>query len=57
MRELPVGHASPAMRNGRCRMHGGKAGRKPTHGHYARAAIEQRQWARLILRMLRALID
>ena len=24
----------PAMRNGRCRMHGGKAGRRPTHGRY-----------------------
>jgi len=27
---------SPAMKNGRCRMHGGKAGRKPTHGRYTK---------------------
>jgi hypothetical protein len=26
------------MKNGRCRMHGGKAGRKPTHGRYTKAA-------------------
>ena len=30
------------MANGRCRMHGGKAGRKPTHGRYTKAAIEER---------------
>ena len=46
---------SPAMANGRCRMHGGKAGRKATHGHYTKAAIAERQRAHTILRMLRAL--
>ncbi len=45
-----------AMANGRCRMHGGKAGRKPTHGRYTRAAIEQRQEVRELLRVLRGLL-
>ena len=47
---------SPAMKNGRCRMHGGKAGRKPTHGRYTKAAIEQRQNVRELLRTLRELM-
>lgn len=34
---------SPAMQNGRCRMHGGKAGRKPIHGHYSKQTLEQRR--------------
>lgn len=42
-----------AMKNGRCRMHGGKAGRKPTHGRYSKAAIEQRREVRELLRALR----
>jgi hypothetical protein len=45
------------MRNGRCRMHGGKAGRKPTHGRYTRAAIERRREVRAIIRIVRELID
>lgn len=45
-----------AMLNGRCRMHGGKAGRKPTHGRYSKAAIEQRREVRKLLRELRMLI-
>jgi hypothetical protein len=36
-------------------MHGGKAGRKPTHGRYTKAAIAERQRARVILWMLRQL--
>ncbi len=44
------------MKNGRCRMHGGKAGRKPTHGRYTKRAIEQRSKARAILRTLRAML-
>ena len=47
---------SPAMPNGRCRMHGGKAGRKPTHGRYTKAAIESRRDARAILRALRDML-
>lgn len=47
----------PAMRNGRCKMHGGKAGRKPTHGRYTTAAVMERRRVRLLLRMLRELID
>jgi hypothetical protein len=48
---------APAMRNGRCRMHGGKAGRPPTHGRYTEAAIAARREVRAMLRMLRELID
>lgn len=47
----------PAMKNGRCRMHGGKAGRKPTHGRYTKEAIERGQEVRAILRAVRGLID
>jgi len=44
------------MPNGRCRMHGGKAGRKPIHGRYTKAAIERRQEVRELLRVLRELL-
>lgn len=48
---------APAMKNGRCRMHGGKAtGRPITHGRYTKAAIEGRKGARLILQVLKALL-
>jgi hypothetical protein len=47
----------PAMKNGRCRMHGGKAGRKPVHGRYSQAAVAERQRVRAILRALRDLLD
>ena len=47
----------PAMKNGRCRMHGGKAGRKPTHGRYTKEAVEQRRFVREILLAIRALIN
>jgi hypothetical protein len=45
------------MKNGRCRMHGGKAGRKPTHGRYTKAAVAERREFRAMLRMLRESID
>ncbi len=48
---------SPAMKNGRCRMHGGKAGRKPIHGRYTKEAIAERQKSRNLLRLLRELLD
>lgn len=38
-------------------MHGGKAGRKPTHGGYTRAAVADRKQVRAILRALRDLLD
>jgi len=38
-------------------MHGGKAGRKPTHGRYTKAAIESRQELRVMLRLLRETIN
>ncbi len=47
---------SPAMKNGRCRMHGGKAGRKPTHGRYTREAVARQRQAKALLRALRELI-
>jgi hypothetical protein len=45
------------MSNGRCRMHGGKAGHKPTHGRYTKAAIAQRRHVRQLMCLLRQLID
>jgi len=48
---------SPAMKNGRCRMHGGKAGRKPIHGRNGKAAIEERKKWRELLRAMRKTID
>jgi hypothetical protein len=37
-------------------MHGGKAGRTPTHGRYTKAAIaEKRKW-RALLRAMRGLM-
>lgn len=50
---------APAMKNGRCYMHGGKSGRKPTHGMYTKEALaarKERQQARERLRVLRKLI-
>jgi hypothetical protein len=44
------------MKNGRCRMHGGKAGRRPIHGRYTKAAIESRREVRAILRALSRLL-
>jgi hypothetical protein len=42
-------------------MHGAKAGRKPTHGRYTKAAIERRgemrEEVRAIIRSVRELID
>jgi hypothetical protein len=40
-----------------CRMHGGRAGRPPTHGRYTQAAIADRREFREALRQLRELID
>jgi hypothetical protein len=44
------------MANGRCRMHGGKGGRKPTHGRYTKAATENRRAVTAILRSMRGLL-
>ena len=40
----------------RCRMHGARAGRKPTHGRYTKAAIAERRELRDLLRLLREMI-
>jgi hypothetical protein len=45
-----------SMPNGRCRMHGGNAGRKPTHGRYTKAAKAERREVRVLLRAIRELI-
>jgi hypothetical protein len=45
------------MANGRCRMHGGRAGRKPVHGRYTKEAIQERREVRGLLRELKRLID
>lgn len=49
---------SPAMPNGRCRMHGGKSTGAPKgnrnawkHGHYSTEAIETRRRLRELIRM------
>ncbi|MBM3273101.1 hypothetical protein FJY94_07665 [Candidatus Kaiserbacteria bacterium] len=44
------------MENGRCRMHGGKAGRKPTHGRYTKAAVQERKEVREMLMVLKDLL-
>jgi len=48
---------SPAMKNGRCRMHGGKAGRKPTHGRYTKESIKQRQEVSKLLKAMRHMLN
>jgi hypothetical protein len=37
-------------------MHGGKSGRKPTHGRYARKALERQREVRELIRMLSELV-
>jgi hypothetical protein len=51
---------SPAMKNGRCRMHGGPSPRAPKgnknafkHGRYTNEAIRERQTLRALLKALR----
>ena len=45
------------MANGRCRMHGGKAGRPPVHGRYAKATMAQRAKWLAAERELREMIE
>ena len=37
-------------------MHGGKAGRKPTHGRYTKAAIAERRQVRSLIQTIRRLM-
>ena len=47
-----------AMKNGRCRMHGGKStGRPVIHGNYTKSAIAQRKEGLALNRLLRLLIN
>jgi hypothetical protein len=39
----------PAMANGRCRMHGGRGGRPPTHGRYTQASLQERRDTRIMI--------
>ncbi len=55
---------SPAMLNGRCRMHGGKSPGAPLgnrhafkHGFYSAEAIAERQEIRLMLKEMRQSVD
>ncbi|MDG4649466.1 HGGxSTG domain-containing protein [Roseibacterium sp. SDUM158017] len=55
---------SPAMRNGRCRMHGGKSPGAPRgnsnalkHGRYTSAAISTRQELSSLIRSMKELIE
>ena len=55
---------SPAMTNGRCRMHGGKSPGAPKgnsnafkHGRYTAAAIARRRKSAVLVRSMRSLID
>ena len=55
---------SPAMTNGRCRMHGGKSTGPPRgtqnalkHGFYAREAIAERERIRRFLRDAKSLLN
>lgn len=44
---------NPAMKNGRCYIHGGKStGPKPKHGQASKAAKEKREQARLVIRSI-----
>ena len=54
---------SPAMPNGRCRLHGGKSTGAPKenrnalkHGYFTAQAIEERRRARKLLREAKALL-
>lgn len=49
--------AAPAMKNGRCRMHSGKAtGRPITSGRYTKEADRKRREVRELLKTLRGMI-
>ena len=55
---------SPAMANGRCRMHGGKSPGAPIgndharkHGHYTADAIAERRELATLIRSMRGLIE
>jgi hypothetical protein len=44
---------NPAMKNGRCKIHGGRStGPKSKHGQFSKAAKEKRQAIRLVIKAL-----
>lgn len=47
---------SSAMKHGRCRMHGGKAGRKLIHGRRSRAYAERQAEVRALIRAMQQLL-
>jgi len=55
---------APAMRNGRCRLHGGKSTGPPKgnknafkHGRYSAQAIARRRDVRALLRSIKQLVE
>lgn len=55
---------APAMKNGRCRLHGGKSTGPPKgnqnalkHGFYTKGAIEHRRYVRQLIKKSRKLFD
>jgi len=55
---------SPSMKNGRCRMHGGKSTGPPKgnqnalkHGYYTKDAIEHRKYVRQLIKDSQELFD
>jgi len=46
---------SPAMKNGRCRMHGGKTPIK--HGHFTKAAKAKRKAIAALIKQSREMVD
>jgi len=47
-----------AMKNGRCRMHGGKStGRPIIHGRYTKKARQERSEPRELIRAMQVLLD
>jgi hypothetical protein len=45
---------NPSMKNGRCRMHGGRAGRKSIHGRYSKAGVSERREVRVLVKAVQA---
>ena len=55
-----TGHSckSPAMSNGRCRMHGGKStGRPQIHGHYSKVTVARNRTWKRALRELKTILE
>jgi len=47
----------PAMRNGRCKMHGGQLYKREKHGERTLRAIERRKHERVLLREMKGILE